>query len=67
MQDNPTRTITLFCWIIDVSIRSFSISIEEDLTVEKLIEVILNKKRDLLPNVIVDHLIVWKVCGFSPL
>jgi hypothetical protein len=29
LMDNPQHTITLFCWILDVSDRLFSVSIEE--------------------------------------
>jgi hypothetical protein len=69
MEDNPARTITLFCWILDASNRPFSISIEESQTVEHLKNVILEMKRHRLPNHVVDSedLVVWRVCGFSPL
>jgi hypothetical protein len=69
MQDNPTRTIKLYCWIVDISYMSFSISMEESQTVEDMIEVILDKKRHLFPEVVNDPgcLIVHRVCVLSPL
>jgi hypothetical protein len=65
MEDNPARTITLFCWILDASDRPFSVSIEESRTVERLKQVILEMKRHRLPNVVdSEDLVVWRVYRF---
>lgn len=69
MEDNPTRTIKLFCWILDVSKESFAVFIKESQTVFDLKQEILVMKRQRLPDVVRDteDLAVWNVCGFSPL
>jgi Crinkler effector protein N-terminal domain len=69
MEDNPTRTIQLFCWILDVSKESFAVFIKESQTVFDLKQEILVMKRQRLPDVVRDteDLAVWNVCGFSPL
>jgi hypothetical protein len=59
--DNPRRTIPLFCWILDVSDRSFSVSIEETRTVDNLKEQILAKKSATFANIEADQLTLWKV------
>jgi Crinkler effector protein N-terminal domain len=58
--DNP-GTIPLFCWILDVSDRSFSVSIEETRTVDNLKEEILTKKSATFANIEADQLRLWKV------
>jgi hypothetical protein len=67
MEDNA-RTIQVFCWILDVSCQSFSVSVTGK-TVEDLKEAILAKKRNILPNAVVgsDDIFIWKVCLFSTL
>jgi hypothetical protein len=69
MQDNPTRTITLYCWIVNISHDSFSISMEESQTVEVMKKVILDTKRHLFPEVVNDPgcLVAHRVCVLSPL
>jgi hypothetical protein len=61
--DNPQRTITLFCWILDVSDRPFSVSIEEARTVDDLKEAIVQKKSATFANIEADQLTLWKVSG----
>ena len=58
--DNP-HTIPLFCWILDVSDRPFSVSIEEARTVDNLKEEILAKKSATFANIEADQLTLWKV------
>jgi hypothetical protein len=62
---NPPRTITLFCWILDVSKRSFSVPIEDSRTVDELKTAIVTKKPSAFVNVELDELTLWKpeVCG----
>jgi hypothetical protein len=69
LEDKPTRTIRLFCWIVDISQESFSISIEESQYVEDMKQAILDKNRHLFPKVINDPgcLIAQRVCVLSPL
>jgi hypothetical protein len=58
--DNP-RTIPLFCWILDVSDRSFSVSIEEARTVDNLKKAIVKEKSATFANIEADQLTLWKV------
>ena len=37
------REVTLFCWILDISDRSFSVDVEENLMVDHLKAVIIKK------------------------
>ena len=37
------REVTLFCWILDISDRSFSVNVEENLTVDHLKAAIVKK------------------------
>jgi hypothetical protein len=60
--DNPPCTITLFCWILSVSDRPFSVSIEEAQTADDLKEAIV-KKPSMLVNIEADQLTLWKVSG----
>jgi len=63
--NGPTRVITLFCWILDVSDRSFSVSIEDDRTVDDLKEEIVKKNPRTFSDVDPFQLTLWKVCGLS--
>jgi hypothetical protein len=58
--DNP-RTIPLFCWILNVSDRSFSVSIEETRTVDNLKKLIVKEKSTTFANIEADQLTLWKV------
>jgi hypothetical protein len=60
--DNPC-TIPLFCWILNVSDQSFSVSIEETRTVDNLKEEILAKKSTMFANIEANQLTLWKVSG----
>jgi len=64
IEDKPSRTITLFCWILDVSTCSFSITIDDAQTVDDLKEAILKKKSKTLANIEADQLTLWKVSPF---
>jgi hypothetical protein len=59
--DNPRRAIPLFCWILDVSDCSFSVSIEETRTVDNLKEEILAKKSATFANIEANQHTLWKV------
>jgi hypothetical protein len=63
-QENPSRTITLFCWILDVSDRPFLVDIDDGATVTHLKEAILKKKSSTLANIEADQLTLWKVSPF---
>jgi 2-keto-4-pentenoate hydratase/2-oxohepta-3-ene-1,7-dioic acid hydratase in catechol pathway len=63
MKDDAPRAIMLFCWILDVSDRSFSISIDDTQTVDDLKEEILAKKSTTFASVGADQLTLWKVSG----
>jgi hypothetical protein len=65
--DSPTRTITLFCWILDESDSPFSIDIEDSKTVDHLKDAIVKKKPVTFANVEADQLKLWKVSDLSPL
>jgi hypothetical protein len=54
-------TITLFCWVLDVSNRSFSVDIEDNLTVDHLKDAITKKKPGSFANVDPDELDLWKI------
>jgi len=66
METDP-RTITLFCWVLDVSSSAFPVDIEHSMTVGHLKDAILGKKSATFANVDADQLKLWKVSGFSPL
>ena len=66
METDP-RTITLFCWVLDVSSSAFSVDIEHSITVGHLKDAILEKKSVTFANLDADQLKLWKVSGFSPL
>ena len=58
-------TITLFCWILDVSGSPFPVDIEDRRTVGHLKDEILKKKPNAFTNVDPDQLDLWQVCCFS--
>jgi hypothetical protein len=60
--DSP-RPITLFCWILGVSDRPFSVTIEDNRTVDDLKKAIVKEKPNAFTNVDPDQLTLWKVCG----
>src|ERR1700727_1145611 len=62
--DNPTRTVTVFCWILDVSDRPFPVDIEDTRTVGHLKRTILKEKPAAFANVDPDELTLWKVFSF---
>jgi hypothetical protein len=62
--DKRTRTITLFCWVLDTSDNVFLVDIEDNRTVGHLKKAILKKKRNTFAQVDARQLILWKVCGF---
>jgi hypothetical protein len=62
--DNPSRTITLFCWILDVSDRPFPVDIDDSTTVAHLKEAILKKNVHTLPDLDPHQLVVFKVSPF---
>jgi hypothetical protein len=63
--NDPTRTITLFFWILDVSDRPVPVDIEDSKTVGYLKDSIVKKKLAAVANVDPDRLILWKVCAIS--
>jgi hypothetical protein len=63
--NDPTRTITLFGWILDASNQSFSVSIEDSRTVDDLKDAILKKNPATFANVDPFELTLWKVCRFD--
>jgi hypothetical protein len=59
----------LFCWILGVSDRPFSVSIEAARTVDDLKKAIVKEKSSTFANIEADQLTLWKVSGafsFSP-
>ena len=62
--NHPPRVLKLFCWILDVSDSSFSVSIDETQTVDDLKEAILKKKSATFANIDADQLTLWKVSPF---
>jgi hypothetical protein len=60
----PT-TITLFCWILNVSDSPFPVDMEDSKTVGHLKNMIVKKKPVTFANVEADQLKLWKVSGFS--
>ena len=61
------RKLTLFCWILDISDRSFSVDVEENLTVDHLKAAIVKKNPISFENVDPYELDLWKVSAFPPL
>jgi hypothetical protein len=49
--NNPPRPLTLFCWILGVSERPFSVAIEDNRTVDDLKKVIVKEKPIAFANV----------------
>jgi len=60
------RGLTLFCWILDMSDRSFSVDIGDDRTVGDLKNEIVKKNPLSFENVDPYELDLWKVSGFPP-
>jgi len=52
--NNQPRSIKLFCWILDVSESSFSISIDETQTVDDLKKAIVKEKSSTFANIEAD-------------
>ena len=53
------RKITLFCWILDLSDKSFSVDIEDNLTVGHLKDVIVKKNPASFEGVDAYELDLW--------
>jgi len=64
---HQARGLTLFCWILDESESSFSVDIEDNLTVDHLKDAIVKKNPVSFQDVDADELDLWKVIGFPPL
>jgi hypothetical protein len=62
--NNPTRIVALFCWILGVSNRPFSIAIEDSAMVDDLKKAIVKEKPAAFANVDPDQLTLWKVFSF---
>src|SRR6202020_3547174 len=62
--DNPTRTVALFCWILDVSDHPFPVDIEDSRTVGHLKKNILRENPSASANVDAFELTLWKVFSF---
>ena len=60
---NQPRSIKLFCWILDKSTHSFSISIDDSQTVDDLKKVIVKEKPTTFANIEADLLELRKVNG----
>jgi hypothetical protein len=65
MMNNQPRSIKLFCWILDVSESSFSISIDETQTVDDLKKGIVKEKSSMFAHIEADQLTLWKVSSSS--
>jgi hypothetical protein len=61
------RSITLCCWILDVLNRSFSVDVEDNITVDHLKYNIVKKNPVSFENVDPNELDLWKVGGFPSL
>ena len=61
---HPTRPLTLFCCILDMSSRAFPVDILDSKTVGHLKEEIVKKNSNALANVDAGQLELWKVCDF---
>jgi hypothetical protein len=62
--DDPPHPLMLFCWILGMSERPFSVTIEDNRTVDNLKDSIVKKKPAVFINIDPDQLTLWKVCGF---
>ena len=60
------RQVTLFCWILDESDRSFAVDIGDNRTIAHLKDAIVKKKPLSFENVEPDELVLWKVSAFPP-
>ena len=61
------RTITLFCWILNVSTAAFPVDVDDNRTVGHLKKAIVKEKPRGFANVNADKLTLWKVSDFPPL
>ena len=57
---DPVLEVKIFCWVLDLSKSAFSVTIEDNLTVDDLKTAIRNKKQ-ALAEVDADDLTLWKV------
>jgi hypothetical protein len=60
-----SRTIKVFCWILSVADRSFSV-IDDNLTVHNLKAAIVKKNPVSFEGVDAYDLALWRVSGFPP-
>jgi hypothetical protein len=66
MPTHQPRELTLFCWILDISDRSFPVDIGDDRTVGHLKDAIVKKNPVSFEGVDAYKLDLWKVSGFPP-
>jgi hypothetical protein len=59
------RNIKIFCWILDECDRSFSISIDDDQTVDDLKREIVKERPTTLGIIGLDKLTLCKVCALQ--
>jgi hypothetical protein len=59
--NNPSHTIALFCWILDVSERPFPVDIDDSTTVAHFKKAIVKEKSTTFANIEADQLVLWKV------
>jgi hypothetical protein len=64
-QDKLSRTIKLFCWILDVSNHPFPVDIDDSITVADLKKAIVKEKSSTFANIEADQLTLWKVSSSS--
>jgi hypothetical protein len=62
--DDPPCPLTLFCWILGMSEQLFSVTIEDNRTVDDLKDSIVKKKPTVFVNIDPNQLTLWKVHGF---
>jgi len=55
------RQLTLFCWLLEISNRSFPVDIEDDRTVGHLKDAIVKKNQATFEGVDAYELDLWKV------
>ena len=60
------RKLTLFCWILGISDRSFSVDVEENITVDHLKLAIVKRNPVSFAGVDAYELDLWKVSAFLP-
>jgi hypothetical protein len=64
MADSP-RNISLFCYILGVSLNPFSVQVQDDDTVDGLKRTILKALPNTFAQIDFAQLTVWKVCRVS--